>query len=1396
MKRSATLLLAIALLAILFTSVIFAGGPASAVSTTPRKYPSSAFPLAYRTDQGGLGAFTNTTATSIASYAFTQWDNVSSAALSFSNAGQLARNVTTATDAYISGATQFSDGVNPVVFDSSGAITDAKLGTGAKNVVLGFASSAYSGTSYIEGYAIINGALSGSGSTSDQDYYKATMTHEIGHFLGLGHSQDGMHADFATLYPSIQKSAQRILTPDDTASIALIYPNSGYIASVGSISGTVKRPNNANLSGVNVIAIDSVSGASYSTVVDYFSGNDNSRFSSQPSASGSYTISGLPPGRYFVRIEPVHSEFSGGSALASYSTPSNTSTASEWYNGGSESGDMLQDNTNQKTGVTVTANSTTTSINFIANESSTLSTLVYDSGVTYGSFALPQSGVTKYATRFTAPANGSLLGLKFHIAGYSTLPLNGTLTVSVHANASGGLAGIPAATALGSVTIPFSDLVGDAENEIWLRGLGTAVNFNSGDNFHIVLTTNGNGTLVLLGDNGATTQNRSSYYTSSTGWQNYPQGGYSAGYNLMMTAVYTTSAAGNPQPAVTLNPTSLDFGRKRPGDSLDKTITLTNSGQATLNVTATPVAGADSASFRVVSGGGAFSLSASASRTITVRFKPLTAGGTKSATLSIVSNATSSPDIISLSGVGVQPNASKLTSTIAFGSKRTGGVYNQTVGFIRNTGNDTLHISSLALSGSDAGGGIKLLTATGASILPPDSILNVAVRFEPTQRRAYSATLTVNHDDPLATTSLTISGTGIAPVVTTARDTAAFGNVRANATKDTTFTIRNTGDAPLVISAISLTGGDSSTFSLPAPPSFPVTVNAGDSLVVRLRFAPTQQRAYTTTLRLTHDASPATSEYAVTGRGVAAAIDAPASFIVGNVRVGSNADAPALVIRNTGDASMTVTALNLTGAMASDFTVTGSTPVVPATIPPGDSMVVQIRFQPSARGARSATLSIVSNALTSPVATVMLQGNGMQGELSANPQTIDFGDLLVGTPRLHKLVFSNPGSAPLKITGINISGNSSSAFTLSPAGTFPITIQPGDSISLDLTFLPTSATAFAGMVTVANDGPTPSFVVAISGRGITPGLALSRSSYSFGTVPVNTSRQGSFFVMNTGTAPLTGVTVQIAGSNAFDVSPAGPFSVQPGDSTEVIVTLKPQAAPTTLAGKVKVMTSGGANSEVTLSGTVVAGSIETLGTIDFGKRNVGSTNDTTFFVRNTGSIVVQIDSARLISGDESFAVVSGVPVSIAPGDSARVTARFQPAANGTYSGIMELYTMDGSISIQFQGNAASTSSSVASETITTGQLHLSLLPVVPNPVAGMADVAFSIGGTGRVPVSVTLVDLRGAVVARLFDGVVEAGSGVSQQHLQLDAGTLGSGEYYLVMKGGGERAVRKIVVVR
>ena len=108
-----------------------------------------------------------------------------------------------------------------------------------------------------------------------------------------------------------------------------------------------------------------------------------------------------------------------------------------------------------------------------------------------------------------------------------------------------------------------------------------------------------------------------------------------------------------PAPAVSLAPSSLAFGSVNVGASSPLTVTLTNTGNATLNIASMSLSGTNAADF---SGSSTCpsSVSAQGSCTISVTFTP-TATGARSASVSIADNAGSSPQTISLSGTGVQP---------------------------------------------------------------------------------------------------------------------------------------------------------------------------------------------------------------------------------------------------------------------------------------------------------------------------------------------------------------------------------------------------------------------------------------------------------------------------------------------------------------------------------------------------------------------------------------------------------------------------------------------------------------------------------------------------------------------------------------------------------------------
>lgn len=860
--RQSTFLVVLWLLLLAGTAI--AGGPLGAIGTTPYTYPASSMPIVYKTDLGTLGKFSNVIGKSIADYAFQQWDNVTTASLTIINGGTLANNVTSATDPYISGIGQFNDGINPVVFDTDGSITDSRIGVGAKNAVYGFAASVGIGTDLYEGFVILNGNLSGTGSAEDEERFKAVITHEAGHFLGLAHAQNAMHSGYATMYPSIESLDQKVLEAEDIAAISLLYPTSTYLSGVGFISGTVRTGGNAKVSGVCVIAVDTATGNAYSTIVDYYSGG-HPAFENPPAANGTFTLSGLPPGYYAVRIEPLLEVFTQGSSIASYPTPINTTTAIEWYNSTGESADLLLDNWNDFTVVRVRAGDTTKNVTIFTNQSTLVTDVFHHQGGLGSYLELPVAGtdITGYASRFTAPSNGSLVGMKLLFLSPSKMPVGGSFTVTVYSNKPGSLAGIPSAL-LGSVTIPYKYLMSNQENEIWLRGIGAPINFNAGEEFHIAITNN-LGTLVIPTDDGTITQNRSSYKTLS-GWKNFPDGvPGGAGVTIWMTAVYTTVTAGSPQAALNASPNPVNFGLTRPNKPVEQTITLTNPGTATLNVSSSTITGVNQSEFSVVSGGAPFSITKGGSHQITLRFSPTINASNRNAMLMLASNAPGSPLGIQLNGSAGQAVAQETITVIDVKERRVGATALVDTVVLQNSGNDTLRISNIATTGADS----ARLRYSGAKsvMVAPGNTLKLRVRFDPQERRRYSSIIRLEHDDTAGFSEFTVYGTGVAGVADAVRDTLIFPRTAVQSSYDSTYTITNAGDYPLTITALSINGNDVTAFSIITPPTLSLTLQPGETLTVPIRYTPDSDRRHSAQLRVTHNGLASPTNFTLIGYG-------------------------------------------------------------------------------------------------------------------------------------------------------------------------------------------------------------------------------------------------------------------------------------------------------------------------------------------------------------------------------------------------------------------------------------------------------------------------------------------------------------------------------------------------
>ena len=96
-------------------------------------------------------------------------------------------------------------------------------------------------------------------------------------------------------------------------------------------------------------------------------------------------------------------------------------------------------------------------------------------------------------------------------------------------------------------------------------------------------------------------------------------------------------------------------------------------------------------------------------------------------------------------------------------------------------------------------------------------------------------------------------------------------------------------------------------------------------------------------------------------------------------------------VTNTGTEPVTLTALTLAGGDAAQFArLTGAPADCTSTtaLNAGQTCELRVRFDPATTGAKSATLTVVSNAAD---VTVALTGTGTQTELSRSPATLRSG---------------------------------------------------------------------------------------------------------------------------------------------------------------------------------------------------------------------------------------------------------------------------------------------------------------------------------------------------------------------------------------------------------------------
>jgi hypothetical protein len=371
--------------ALLLVAGLASGGGPFSVTGPAATQPGQAFvwptasPIRYTVDTGPLSV--NPSGQTVISNAqglarvqslFQNWQSVPTTAIRYSYAGPITGisggDVKTMQDFNTVKGSCNSGGQNPIIFDANGSLLKA---LGLDPLVIGFTSTcnldAQAGH-IVSALVVLNGEFQDGVNASNQNNFEITadqfdeaITHELGHFSGLDHSQinvdlfagganncnvdelAGLPLMFPVSFCQSRKSAGLpILSPDDAAWISKLYPGATFAANYGTISGFVFCSDGiTHVQGVNVIArrvddpatiVDESKSIAVSVVSGFsFTGNPgqsitgtntngSSLGSRNPALIGYYEIP-VPAGSYTVETESIRASFAGGSSVGPLDPP-------------------------------------------------------------------------------------------------------------------------------------------------------------------------------------------------------------------------------------------------------------------------------------------------------------------------------------------------------------------------------------------------------------------------------------------------------------------------------------------------------------------------------------------------------------------------------------------------------------------------------------------------------------------------------------------------------------------------------------------------------------------------------------------------------------------------------------------------------------------------------------------------------------------------------------------------------------------------------------------------------------------------------------------------------------------------------------------------------------------
>jgi len=878
----------------------------------------------------------------------------------------------------------------------------------------------------------------------------------------------------------------------------------------------------------------------------------------------------------------------------------------------------------------------------------------------------------------------------------------------------------------------------------------------------VTLVNTGNAALNITGL-GLTGANPSDFFQTNTCGSSVPAGGNcnisvafipTAPGSRSAALTITDNASGSPQtvsltgsgngPVVSFSTSALSFSSQSVGStSAAQAVTLTNTGNASLTISSIQVTGGNSGDFAATSTCGS-SVAAGALCTINVTFAP-TGPGTRTAAVTIVDNATNSPQTVSLTGTGSAPLAAVTPTSLAFNSQNLGTTSAAQTVTLNNTGNTALTIGGVAFSGADPGDFAQ--TNNCGSSLAANGSCAINVTFSPTGAgsRAASLILSDNSNNTAGSKqSVGLTGSGNGPNATLSPPSLSFGSqTEGVASNALSITLTNTGSVNLTSLAITVAGANATDFAQTNNCGSVLGVNA--SCTIKVTFTPSASGGRTAAISFTDNAPGSPQTVAVSGTGLSGHVSlTPSSLSFGNQNVGTAGTAQSVSMTNTGNAAFNIFGISLIGANPGDFSQTNG---CGTSLAVNSSCTFVVKFSPTAFGVRTATVSISDSLQSSPEA-IGLSGTGTAPSVSLSPGSLTFSTQSLGTHAAQSVTLTNLGNSTLTITSLGATGANASDFAV--ANTCGSSVAANGSCVVSVTFTPSAIGTRTAAVSIADNAPGSPQTVSLNGSGSAPVAGVTPASLSFSSQNLGTTSSAqSVTLNNTGNAALAISSVTFTGANPGDFAETSTCggTLASGGSCTFSVTFSPTGAGSRTASLTITDNNNGVAGSQQLvslsgSGTGASVSLNPSSTLTFGSQTKGVASAAqSIILTNTGNASLALTGIALGGANPGdFAQTNTCGSSVAANATCTINVTFTPTALSSRTA-----------SINITDNAPGSPQSV--NLTGTGSASVASLSAVTLTFAGQTVLTtsspqtFTLTNTGNVSLAITSILVTGSNAA-------------------------------------------------